>query len=153
MTVKMKEVFDRTEIVQWLKAIAWDNMFSGTAEHVVNPENLETLFGRWRSHAAKVTGLQLASVGVFSLYHGSHIHCLLVGSNRYGETLSNVSLKQQHELIRFWKNMTHSSARLSRVNNERVVEYLTKHISSNPTQRFLFVHNMKLLKKKFEEMK
>lgn len=138
---------NREEIEAWLQHPFWEWMFTGTGESSSTADTLEKTFARWRTTAAQETGLQIASIGVFSSLDGPHIHCLLVGWNRGGKTLSDISNCSIQALERAWKNLTHRPAKISVAYDDKLSAYAANHLLYNPTQQIISAHNLKLLRK------
>ena len=112
-----------------------------------NVEDSEKYLKTWRCNLTKKDHIQISYVGVIviSKITGSHIHLLMFGRNRYGETLLDIDkLTWEKE----WSKITHCDSLIEPVYDDGSIDY-TSCYKNTPVNYFELVHpyNEYLLKK------
>lgn len=133
------------EIIKNLTKYNWQMMLTGTAKPDTGFSRLDSIFAKWRSRAAKATGCQIGTVGVFVAQPQPHVHVLLIGSNRNGKTLLDVHPDIIQGLQESWRSMTHRSCEVSQINDHGAVRYIVEHNMQGMSWRSLTPHNIRLL--------
>ncbi len=112
-----------------------------------NVEDSEKYLKIWRCNLQKQDHIQISYVGVIVLsqYTGSHIHLLMFGRNKNNETLLD---KDEKVWMKEWSKITKCDCFIEPVNDNNVVEYVTR-ITNTPTDHFELIrpYNQYLLDK------
>ena len=139
---------DQEALVQYLTSYPWQAWFTGSGEPDSTCGHLDKLVGRWRSHLAHLSGLQVAAIGVFNPVPQPHVHVLLLGRNKYGKTLADISAPLREQMDDVWEWMSFRPGRLAVLDNpEGVVNYIVgKNIIDKPST-ILSPRGIKLLKR------
>lgn len=95
--------------MDFLNAYPWQAWVHLTAEPNVNFDRFDKCVGAFRGKLASSSNLQVSSWGVFSRYNGAHGHVLLLGKNKFGKTLADVSQETIDDMVKFWSSMMHRS--------------------------------------------
>lgn len=136
------------EIKRFFSLVPWELAFTGSDGHGNTPDALEEVFARWRTLAAKITGMQVAAMGVLTGKGHSHIHAVLVGRNRKNESLLDVDNDHLQALQKVWHNWTHSTAKIVPVRDSGWARYMVDgNLVHTPTARILQPFGMNLIKK------
>jgi len=110
-------------------------------------EDSEKYLKMWRSNMTTRDRIQISYLGVIvtSQYTGPHIHLLMFGRNKDGETLLD---KDEKKWEKEWCHITQCGSCIKRVNDNGVVDYVTI-ITNTPINHFELVkpYNKNLLKK------
>lgn len=133
---------------QYLTSYKWEAWFTGSGEPNAPFETLDNLFGRWRSRLAHRSGLQVGSIGVFTTDPVPHIHALLVGTNKHGQTMADLSSSLREELEFAWERMAHRPGRIALIAHpEAVTTYVVNGNTVAKPSRFLSPRGIKTLKR------
>jgi hypothetical protein len=144
---KVYEKHDSEELQGFFNRCPWEWMFTGTSEVGTDLDLLGSRFARWRTIAAKATGLQIAVMGVLTNRPQPHLHGLLVGRNRHNKTLADVGYDVAKDLQNVWHNMSHRSSEISQIYDLGAARYIvTENLLYNPTAQMLSPINLKLIK-------
>jgi len=112
-----------------------------------NVEDSEKYLKIWRCNLTKKDHIQISYVGVIVLskFTGSHIHLLVFGRNKDSETLLD---RDERTWEKEWSRITHCDSFIEPVNDNGVVEYITR-ITNTPTDHFELIrpYNKDLLDK------
>jgi hypothetical protein len=135
------------ELQGYFNKTPWEIAFTGSADHGISLETLESIFGKWRSHAAKITGLRLSAMGILNKQGHPHVHCVLVGRNKKGRTLLDVDDDTIESLKKMWTTMARNSACIESVKDAGWVRYLiTQNLLYNPKAEVLKPFGVNLIK-------
>ena len=112
-----------------------------------NVENSEKFLKTWRCNMTTRDKIQISYLGVIvtSNYTGPHIHLLMFGRNKDGETLLD---RNERAWEKEWSKITKCGSYIEPVNDNGVVDYVTR-ITNTPINHFELVrpYNKKLLTK------
>lgn len=144
---------NKAELNRFLTRPYWQMMFSGCLKPETSWGNAERIFARWRTNAARETGLQIGTMGVFSAIKGHHLHVLMTGIDLRGRTLLDVDRVTAMQLELDWEERTHRTAELSVITSDGAAQYTANHLFYNPTVEFVCIHNTKLINRLKEKEK
>lgn len=88
-------------------------------------DEIEKKLKKWRCNMCKTDHIQICYVGniISSKITGNHIHLLMFGRNKDGQTLLDMDETQWE---RGWKDITHKDCKIVPVRDEGVLDYMTK---------------------------
>ena len=115
------------DLMGLFQGVEWQMMISGCIDADKNKafERIDGLVARYRTMVAKQTGLQIGAIGALVDYKGLHVHLLLVGQNRFGNTLRDLDADKVRELQRMWFGLLGGTCRYSSIFNlEGVKRYV-----------------------------
>ena len=105
------------DLMGLFQGVEWQMMISGCIDADKNEtlERIEGLVARYRTMVAKQIGLQIGAIGCLVNCDGLHVHLLLVGQNRFGNTLRDLDADQVRELQRMWFGLLGGTCRYSSI--------------------------------------
>lgn len=110
-------------------------------------ENTEQLLKKWRQTLSINSHIRICYMGVVinSRITGNHIHLLMFGKNKNGQTLLDMDENQWETE---WEKLTHRNCHIEIVRNDGVIDYITSP-KNTPPNHFEMVnpYGIKLLKK------
>jgi hypothetical protein len=114
-----------------------------TFENPVNEEIARKRLKVWTRKICIQEKLQLAYFAVFNELKRGHLHLLMLGKNRFGNTLKNVSLKK------WTKEWIEGNAEIKKVFNlQGVSQYISQNLTlKNPSLSDIYYYNQGLLRK------
>lgn len=115
------------DLMGLFQGVEWQMMISGCIDADKNKtlERIDGLVARYRVMVAKQTRLQIGAIGALVDYKGLHVHLLLVGQNRFGNTLRDLDADKVRELQRMWFGLLGGTCRYSSIFNlEGVKRYV-----------------------------
>jgi hypothetical protein len=114
-----------------------------TFENTVNQEIARKKLNIWTRKICKQEELQLAYFAVFNELKRGHLHLLMLGKNRNGKALKDVSKK------RWTEEWVDGNAEIKKVFNLMgVSSYLSQNLTlNNPNLSNIYSYNQRLLKK------
>lgn len=101
---ELKEQY-QGDIKAFFNKFEWQLWLTGGKE-LSSLGELDKLVGALRGWLAKRSGMQVSSIGVFNRYPYPHVHAFLLGTNRHGKSLNDVSDELLHDAECFWKMLT-----------------------------------------------
>jgi hypothetical protein len=106
----------------------------------------KNLLRRWRYKIIPTNRIQIAYIGIIitSIYTGSHIHLLMFGKNKQGETLLD---KDKKVFEKAWSDIAHRDAVIENILDEGVADYMSDPKNTPENYHELVDYNKKLLKK------
>ncbi len=140
MRLRLGEV--RDEFGLFIAQFPFEWFATLTFAYPVNQEAARKRITQWIRAICILEQLQIASIGVFNKLNRSHLHLVMLGSNRLGRTLSDVS-------IEMWTKRWGDDALIKPINNlSGVAGYLSRNLTLNhPDKSEIFIFNKKLLKR------
>lgn len=126
---------DKEDLAEYFSPYPWEAWFTGSGEPDATFDHLDKLVGRWRSHLAHLSGLQIAAVGVFNSFPQPHVHILLLGRNKYGKTLTGISTPLREKMDAAWESMSFRPGRLALLDSPAgAINYIvSKNIIDKPS--------------------
>ena len=143
----------KSELTEYFECIKWHLFLSGHYTRLKNwtPEGLDQAFANWRSIAARVTGMRVATVGCVVDYHNLHSHALCVGRSRDGQTLLDIDDETINQLQRIWYGIAGDSCLIEKVWSDEVSDYIVGKNILDGDVMILNPHGLSLLRKLREE--
>lgn len=110
----------------------------------------ENLLKRWRCKIAVMNHIRIAYIGIIitSTFTGPHIHLLMHGKNKQGETLLD---KDKKVFEKAWSDITHRDAVIKDIYDEGIAEYMSD-LKNTPLNYHVIVDYDKQLLKKIEKI-
>jgi hypothetical protein len=131
----------------------WEWFVTLTFKNPVRKQTAIKELLNWNRQLCKQESIQTAFIAVVNCTNWiPHIHVLMLGINKKGENLLNISTKNWQQ---FWSEMEKTKNRQPRraliewvMSNQKVSHYMAKNIVFwNPELCELHIYNLKLLKK------
>jgi len=146
-----KNIQIRKDIFSWFQEYEFEwfvTMRIKTSSPGNTIENSERLLKLWKRNLCKNNHIQICYLGVIvvSWMEGFHIHLLMSGKNKYGQTLKDMD---REEWEREWFKLAKKDCHIEDIyNNDGVMRYITLP-KNTPSNRFELVYpsNKGLLKK------
>jgi hypothetical protein len=148
MEVVMSEAQGATQIKcldykQWMGQWPWTHVAHLVFNHdKANISQAEQLLKKWRLGIIKGEHLQLATIGVLNHIPSSHLHVLLIGTNRNGKTLNDLKAVDWCRYARLWPG----SAKIDPIFSEGIYGYINDMNTPDGNHELLRPYNLKLLK-------
>lgn len=136
------------ELMEYLNGYQWQAWLHATAEPGTTFERIDKMVGAWRGRLAHRASLQVSTMGVCTLHPQPHAHVLLVGRNKHGKTIADLSEDLIDEMEGFWKSIAKRSAVLELLNdNAGAIRYIVENNTINKQSTILSPRGIKLLTK------
>lgn len=136
----------RNWLSEMLKEYEWE-WFVSLNVPKGSTENTRKKLNKWTRNLSIKNHIRIGYMGfvIYSKITGNHIHLLILGKNKFGQTLLDMD-QNQWEIE--WKKLTHRDCYIEPVYSDGVFEYITNP-KNTPPNHFEMVnpYGIKLLKK------